>query len=646
MKKTSRIFRWPVVALLALGFSADAATVPPPGKLLPDDTLAILTVPDSARARTAFGESAGLQLWQDPAMKPFVGKLTARLQEDYVEPLERELGIKFADYQELAQGQFTLAIAQNGWQGTDSPLPVWLFLLDSGDRSGQLKTNLADLRKKWTDAGKKLKTEKIRDVEFTTVIISGDDLGKTLGKSVGDATDKPDSAADEAEDKKPAKKASEIIIGQSDSLLIAGSDAKAIEKILIRQSGGTVPALAEQAAFDAAYQSRFRTALAFGWIHFKPLTEIMTRWAADASAKQQNEDTTTPSPTKIISATGITGIKAASFSLNQSGEGTFADMSLDVPTAARAGLFRMISGEGKDASPPPFVAADTVRFQRSRLDWQKVLGVLESTLVDISPQFGGFAKLMFDSAGKDKDPNFDLRKDLIGNLGDDLISIEKAPRGNTFAELTSPPTLYLLGSPNADKLAGALKMIASLLPPPLNEFQEREFLGRKIYSLNLPPTPNPDGSASEPRTVSYSSSGGYVGFSTDKALLEGFLRSSEGAAKPLRDAPGLADAAQKVGGMSTGMFGYENVAEGMRAMFEVYKNDPDAIQRLFNLTPAAPLVKGKDGKGSLKDWVDLALLPPFEKVAKYFFFSVYAGTVSSETLSIKGFSPTPPELKK
>ena len=90
---------------------------------------------------------------------------------------------------------------------------------------------------------------------------------------------------------------------------------------------------------------------------------------------------------------------------------------------------------------------------------------LEKTLVEISPQFGGFFKLMFDNAGKDKDPNFDMRRELVGNLGDDFITYQKNPKGNSLAELNSPPSLFLIGSSNAEKLAGAIKMVASLLPP-------------------------------------------------------------------------------------------------------------------------------------------------------------------------------------
>jgi len=42
----------------------------------------------------------------------------------------------------------------------------------------------------------------------------------------------------------------------------------------------------------------------------------------------------------------------------------------------------------------------------------------------------GVLKLLIDNAGKDKDPDFDLRKNLFANLGDDLITYQKIP-GNS-----------------------------------------------------------------------------------------------------------------------------------------------------------------------------------------------------------------------
>src|SRR5436309_1555664 len=103
------------VALVALkGF---AAAVLPAEKLLPDDTLVFLCAPDCLKLRSSFGSSSQGQLWADPAMKPFKDNFLKKFSADMVGPLEKELGLKFSDYQELAQGQFALAMTQNGWDG-------------------------------------------------------------------------------------------------------------------------------------------------------------------------------------------------------------------------------------------------------------------------------------------------------------------------------------------------------------------------------------------------------------------------------------------------------------------------------------------------------------------------------------------------
>src|SRR5262245_4338878 len=161
-----------LVLLLSLSCALHAAA-PSPEKLLPSDTLAVITVPDFAKARIAYEANATSQLWRDPAMRPFSEKLMTKVKEEFLAPLERQLGVKLADYSGLVQGQFTFAVSQNGWQGNPAPLPVWLLLVDAKEKGSQLRTNLADLKKKWVEAGKTLKTEKIRDLEFTTLMVSG-----------------------------------------------------------------------------------------------------------------------------------------------------------------------------------------------------------------------------------------------------------------------------------------------------------------------------------------------------------------------------------------------------------------------------------------------------------------------------------------
>jgi len=87
---------------LALSLNLSAAILPPE-QLLPADTLALFTVPDAAKANALQTNEPAWQLWSDPALKPFRDKLENKFNEEFVKPLERELGIKFADYSGLAR---------------------------------------------------------------------------------------------------------------------------------------------------------------------------------------------------------------------------------------------------------------------------------------------------------------------------------------------------------------------------------------------------------------------------------------------------------------------------------------------------------------------------------------------------------------
>ena len=67
-----------------------------------------------------------------------------------------------------------------------------------------------------------------------------------------------------------------------------------------------------------------------------------------------------------------------------------------------------------------------------------------------------------------------------------------------------------------------------------------------------------------------------------------------------------------------------------------------------NLGSLAPL-RGERHCGTdfkIKDWLDVSLLPAFDKVSKYFYFSVYGASTTPEAINFKAFAPVPPQLKK
>jgi hypothetical protein len=148
-----------------------------------------------------------------------------------------------------------------------------------------------------------------------------------------------------------------------------------------------------------------------------------------------------------------------------------------------------------------------------------------------------------------------------------------------------------------------------------------------------------------PSTLNYAASGGYVAFSSDVSILEEYLRSSESQAKTLRELPGLAEAAQQVTGPGTDLFGYENWVETLRTTFESLKKSPGPSAAPSGLNPL-PSALGVTVPGQqVKDWMNFSLLPDFDKVAKYFYFTVSGGSANVDGLTLKLFAPIPPQLK-
>lgn len=588
-------------ALAALIATTALAAVPPAPQLLPRDTLALATVPDWARASDQLRQSPGGRLWADPSLRAFRENFEKKFAEKVLGAVEKDLGIRMADYLGLVRGQLTLAVTTDQWKGGEDEEPGLLVVIDARDQAEQLKARLAEVRKRLEEKKRPVKVEKIRDLEFATVSI---ELPK-------------DEDADE--DDKP--EALELTFGQADTALVAGNSRRAIEQVVARITGGSVPTVGEDPSFQASEAAWFRDAYAYGWAHVAPVYSTVTGTMKSVEPGEAPFD-----PKAALKAVGLDGLKNALFSLKAGPDGTLVQLSLTVPESQRAGLFKIFAGSAKDSGPAAFVPAGAVKFQRLRLDGQRIWSTLEETLRNISPQLFGFVNMAVGMAGKDKDPAFDFRKTFVANLGDDLITYSKGATGKTARELNDPPTLMLVGSPNAEQFAAGMKAAGGFLPGGGGEeIKDRDFNGKKIRGMRVPAM---DGGAE--RRMEFAASGGYVAISSQPGILEEFLRSAEGGGRSLKDDPAIAEAAQKVGGMGTGLFGYENQRETMRAQWEFLRSGG-----------LDQLLEQSGGRNEWRELFDFKALPAFDTVAKYFGMAVYSGAADAQGLHLKFYGPTP-----
>lgn len=623
---TTKLLRLGAFTFFLTAASVVCAAIPPAENLLPADTLAFFAVPDCAAARVAAKSSPGWMFWGDPAMKPFHDKLVAKWNEQFIAPLERDLGIKASDFMDLPQGQLTLAVTVNGSNGHDDIPPGLLLLLDAKGQGSLLKTNLAALVKKWTEAGRALRTETIHGLAFTVVPLASNDFAGIFPKKT------PVSELGQEPPKAP--KPGEIYFTQFETLLIAGNSPKVVEPVAAHLTGGSVPAIADNAVFAADKLAQFRdNPQYYGWFNGKGFFDLVAQAPAAGSEGDSPSPLGNLSAAKAFAALGLTSMKSATFALRDTREGSTMTLHVTAPAADRTGLLKILAIPPKDASVPAFVPAEVVKFTRARLDGKQTWAELQKMVAGFSPQ--GQASLnavinIANSVGQQKDPGFDIRNDLFGNLTDDFITYQKPVAGNSLGELANPPTLYLIGVANPDAMINAIKIMGAMSNPQDNSTPPREFLGRKIYSIALKPVAV--NGTTQPRSLSAASSGGYLALSSDQGMVEEFLRSAGGQAKSLRDNAGLQNAIEHLSGAGGGLFGYENQRETMRVTFKALQNTMAADTTLKMFPP------------SVREWLDFTLLPDYETVSKYFYISTFAGSANSEGLTFKVFAPRPPTL--
>jgi hypothetical protein len=305
------------------------AAIPPAENLLPSDTLFLLTAPDCDAFRAALHQSPQWLLWSDPAMKPFHDNFIAKWRESFVAPLERDLGVKLPDFVDLAQGQFTFAITQNGWNGTsDDKTPGFILLLDTKDKSNLLKTNIVAVLEKLNDSTKTLvHTERIRDISFYVVTLDSN----AVPPSLASLFPQQQPVQELGKETKPVKPG-QIVFAQFESLLIVGNSIEAVAPIAAHLTGGAMPALDDNAIFAADKISQFRDSpLYYGWFNAKTFFTVLSH----IPPAEPNPLAPSPMPAipwdKVLAASGAMGLKSASFTYRESHDGSLVDFFLAAP---------------------------------------------------------------------------------------------------------------------------------------------------------------------------------------------------------------------------------------------------------------------------------------------------------------------------
>jgi len=302
--------------------------------------------------------------------------------------------------------------------------------------------------------------------------------------------------------------------------------------------------------------------------------------------------------------------------------------------------------EHRSSAPPSFVGDDVAHFVRWRKSGEEALQILEKTLAEAMPMAAGFLTMMIDQVGKMKNPDFDFRRQFIGNLGDDIMTIQMTPKEFTLDALFSPPTLYLIGSGNPDALLDATMTAQSSMGIPGMDAKGEDFLGKQIYAMSAGVKLGVGGKPAGQRHLFATTARGYMAIGTERELIEDFIRGG-GAANKLSEINGFRQAVEKVGGLGTGWFFYDNPLDMLNMLLTSFKQNPNALESLFGpVFFKAILINPNSSTGSdpgmtiqqrMTEYI--ALLPDFKQIAKYMSFSVGSAMTDADGILIRAYSP-------
>ena len=567
--------------------------------LLPAETVLVMAAPNYASAKKHFKGGASARFWDSAEFKPFRKKLVNGFEENLLVRIEEELAIDFEAFEEMASGPVALAVVPGQAAGEE---PALLLLLDAGRKSFALRRTLSRMERDWKKADRKVSETEIGGVDFTT-------LSEPKGNR-------------------------QMHVGRVGAQLIIGTKPAQIEGVLVRLNGKGDGTLADNEAFAASHRALLKEADFYVWANPSAVLPQLLDNLPDGAELGIDFG-------EVVSALGIKGLGTFAMAYSERPSGAHYELFIGLPKAKRKGLFGLLETKRADASPPPFVPANVGGFLRWRLDMDAAWKNLDKLLLELSPDVANMVEFTVGLLGKDKDANFDFRKSFLKNFGDDLILYQMPPKGTALNGIGAGPIVVLVKSPNPDELIKGIGAVPGILPPPLNEtaMLPRRLGDHTVYSFELAEFPDPSTGELVKMELLLAARDGYMAVATDTDLLQIFLDGKTSGSLAKRD--GLATAAASVGGMDSGIFGYQNDRNMVLNTMDTLRDNADQFDMILSMIPT-------DGFGevSLSEWLDFSLLPTGSKIAKYFDFTVYGAETNDRGISLKMFSPRPATLKR
>jgi hypothetical protein len=566
-----RMILVPMVVALAIAWRmplvAQSAERPDASRLLPDDTVLYLRLPDTGETITKFKETAIGRISQDPAMQPLISQLYGTAIDAF-QQIENEIGASLDELLSIPQGELCLALvapAQN------RPVPV--FLVDVGSRLPIVERLLERIGQR-LEAGNFPRRE------------------ETVGQTRVTVYDRRGEGT------------RQVVFVVRDGVVLVTSSLDVAKAMLMAWEGQAEPGrtLADDPSFTTIMRRCLGTDNQPPQVEFfvNPVTLFSRLTRGDVSAQVA---------VAMFPALGVNGIRGLGGSLTFATEEfdslTHLHLLLDNP---RTGVLELLALQAGDTTPETWVPADAASYVTVHWDLAKSyakFATLYDSIRGENALADSFERDMLDRL------QIDVRKDLIDAAAGRLTLVNAFVRP---ARVNSRANLLGIKLKDAKAFDKTLQKLLDQAGPALI----RETLGG--VTVYRAPTRNPPAEAPRrgPRLrqpdPAVAILDDYLLLSDSSDVLKQALAAKLDPAQSLADQLEFRLVASKIrrlpGGERPGLIAFDRPEEALRLWYDIATADTTR-QRLTQRAENNQLLRGVNT--ALQDHP----LPPFSVLARY-----------------------------
>ncbi|MBN1125820.1 MAG: hypothetical protein JXA82_12495 [Sedimentisphaerales bacterium] len=611
-----------VTVLLAIVTTGLCATLPETAALLPQDTIFLMEISDFSELQTQFEKTTLGRLYKDPSMARFFEKCKTGFHQLIEQDEETK---SMADKLALPTGRMALAILPDADKpGLDAIkflfLAQWGTNLDSGKKfiEAAIESGMED-----RDS---ISTETYRGVPIITIAWPEETMDmseQTVEISPGQ-TETP-----EVKTRTVIKKVTRCFV---DDVFLISNDPEQIKFVIAHIPGTSGETLIQNQAYTSAVQTT------------GPWRDLRLYLGLDTLIQKATSSDSAGQAKTMMASLGLDNLSyvAMSMGLARKSATSFTGKAVLRTNGPRRGLMKLFEMKSRPFSAPGFLSAEACSVTFIHWDVNTAFDEIFRMLSSMQPMFAALLVSPLTPVQQDGSGGIQLKRDIISHIGSQIIVAESLNKSSN--EIGAADILICVETTDRARLEAALGALHSQYIATGKSDTQREFLGHKIYTIELPRglfdmpgTEQPMTLAENEMTVGLTASAKLAFSVTDTHLLFGEEAQVENALRALQDrdfksivsmdwyrtAQSRMPGAGALASMTNNTMYWEHLWELFRSgryekstlgfILQMQGEQSEAIRKLFDFT----------------------LLPQFNVVRKYFGISISHGQCKDDGLEFE-----------